>query len=70
MFIKKFKYKDHVTGWELEETEFEEINLLVGASGVGKTKILEAITNLRSLALGRINNKFFGIKGMECCFLN
>ncbi len=34
----------------MEETKFDRFNLLVGASGVGKTRILEAILNLRLIA--------------------
>ncbi|WP_338552042.1 ATP-binding protein [Paenibacillus sp. KS-LC4] len=36
----------------LDQLEFDALTLLVGASGVGKTKILKALTNLKDLALG------------------
>lgn len=42
MFIKRFEYEALRTGWKLERTEFDAFNLLVGNSGVGKTKILRA----------------------------
>ena len=43
MRIKSFKFDDHRADWHLEETKFDAFNLLVGVSGVGKTKILEAL---------------------------
>ncbi len=39
MKIKTFEYRDLDTGWHLNVMDFDQINLLVGASGVGKTKI-------------------------------
>lgn len=53
MFIESLKVSYPSEGWSLEETKFDRFNLLVGASGVGKTKILEAITFLADLALNR-----------------
>lgn len=53
MFIRSFEYEDLRTGWKLERTEFDAFNLLVGNSGVGKTKILRALTSVAGLALGR-----------------
>ena len=50
MFIKSFEYEDLRTGWKLERTEFDAFNLLVGNSGVGKTKILRALTTIAELA--------------------
>ncbi|MBF0175797.1 MAG: hypothetical protein HQL63_02940 [Magnetococcales bacterium] len=37
----------HDGDWHLQETHFGLFNLLVGISGVGKTKILEAIRIIR-----------------------
>jgi predicted ATP-dependent endonuclease of OLD family len=61
MRIEKLYYRNHVTGWELATMEFGDVNLLVGVSGVGKTKILEAIRSLQKIAFGsRWNdNRFF-----------
>lgn len=50
MFIKSFEYEDLRTGWKLERTEFDAFNLLVGNSGVGKTKILRALTEITRFA--------------------
>jgi recombinational DNA repair ATPase RecF len=52
MRIEKLYYRNHVTGWELSTMEFGDVNLLVGVSGVGKTKILEAIRSLQRIAFG------------------
>ncbi len=50
MFIKSFEYEDLRTGWKLERAEFDAFNLLVGNSGVGKTQILRALTNVARMA--------------------
>jgi predicted ATP-dependent endonuclease of OLD family len=52
MRIEKLYYRNHVTGWELATMEFGDVNLLVGVSGVGKTKILEVIRSLQKIAFG------------------
>ena len=46
MKIKTFEYRDLETGWHLNVMDFDQVNLLVGASGVGKTKILRALTSV------------------------
>jgi predicted ATPase len=43
MPITRFKFTDQKENWHLEETCFDNLNLLVGISGVGKTKILKAL---------------------------
>ncbi len=43
MPISKFSFRDRIKKWELNEVSFNDFNLLVGQSGVGKTKILNAI---------------------------
>ena len=53
MQLEKFAYQDKNTGWNLEEVNFEKLTLLVGASGVGKTKILQSILNLKAIAEGK-----------------
>jgi predicted ATP-dependent endonuclease of OLD family len=52
MRIEKLYYRNHVTGWQLDPMEFGDVNLLVGVSGVGKTKILEVIRSLKEIAFG------------------
>lgn len=51
MKIKRFELTDRSTGWHLEETAFDALNLLVGISGVGKTKIVEAIQRVQRFAI-------------------
>ena len=50
MRIKSFRFDDHRTDWHLEETKFDAFNLLVGVSGAGKTKILEALRRVCRIA--------------------
>jgi AAA domain, putative AbiEii toxin, Type IV TA system len=49
--IVSFAYEDLDAGWTLEEVRFDALNLLVGPSGAGKTRILEALLNVRRAAL-------------------
>jgi len=52
MKIISLEFKDDSTNWTLEKIHFGQLNLLVGASGVGKTKILNVIKTLQDLAMG------------------
>jgi predicted ATPase len=52
MKILELAYEDKATGWKLNPVQFSDLNLLVGVSGVGKTKILKAILNIKSIARG------------------
>lgn len=54
MRIKTISFKDYIQNWELQETSFDKLTLLVGASGVGKSRILQVINILKQIALGRI----------------
>jgi ABC-type branched-subunit amino acid transport system ATPase component len=56
MKIKRLEYTDYAKGWRLEPVEFSNLNLLVGISGAGKTKILNAILNLNKAANGESLN--------------
>ena len=39
MKILELEYHDKILDWKLKTSEFSDLNLLVGISGVGKTKI-------------------------------
>ncbi len=54
--ILSFAYKDLDSGWTLEETLFGALNLLVGPSGAGKTRILEALRVVQRAALSGARN--------------
>ena len=49
--IVSLAYEDLDAGWTLEKVRFGALNLLVGPSGAGKTRILEALLNVRRAAL-------------------
>ncbi len=72
MYIKSLIYEDQSTDWKLELMEFKPLTLLVGASGVGKTQILNALLNLKKIANGRSLNglkweiKFVTSIGHDC----
>ncbi len=49
MRITKYEYRDvNPEGWHFSATEFGKINLIVGNSGMGKTRILNTIFNIGS----------------------
>lgn len=52
MRIESLHFKNITEGWELAETTFDDLNLLVGVSGAGKTQTLDAIKTLVWIALG------------------
>jgi predicted ATPase len=47
MSIKRFSFTDHTSGWQLGEVAFGPFNLLVGISGVGKSRILDALSAVK-----------------------
>lgn len=52
MKILEFQYSDKATNWQINPIKFNQLTLLVGASGVGKTRILQAIDVIKNIALG------------------
>lgn len=52
MHIKSFRFRDHVVGWKTETITFDSFNLLVGPSGVGKTRLIDALLSLSAIAKG------------------
>jgi hypothetical protein len=55
MKIHSFAYKNLETTWELRETAFDALNLLVGVSGVGKTQIIEALRTVVRVGVSEYN---------------
>ncbi|MFN5239016.1 MAG: AAA family ATPase [Aphanizomenon sp.] len=56
MKIQSFKFSNNKENWHIEEVKFEDLNLLVGGSGVGKTGILKALNLICDIAKGRNRN--------------
>ncbi|TAE61356.1 MAG: ATP-binding protein [Nostocales cyanobacterium] len=59
MKINQLSYYDSNQKWQFENINFSDFNLLVGVSGVGKSKIINAIINLHKIAEG---NSLNGVK--------
>ena len=53
MKIIKLSFKDRESGWNIKDLYFNSLTLLVGASGVGKTQILHAISSLVRIGGGK-----------------
>ncbi len=54
MKINCFNFKNNIQNWHLEQTYFDNLNLLVGGSGVGKTRILKALYLICNVAQGEV----------------
>lgn len=50
MKIHSVEFKDYTTGQKIEKLGFDNLNLLVGVSGAGKTQILKILLNYISVA--------------------
>lgn len=53
MRIQSFSFTDRETNWHLDAAEFDSLNLLVGISGVGKTRIIESLRTVTAVAIDR-----------------
>ncbi|MCH8535118.1 MAG: ATP-binding protein [Flavobacteriaceae bacterium] len=53
MKIVNLTYQDQALQWSLKNADFNNLTLLVGASGAGKTQILKSILRLKSIANGK-----------------
>lgn len=57
MKIQSLYFKNGHLGWEVKTIAFQNLNLLVGLSGAGKSQIINALWHLRGVALGTpLNN--------------
>lgn len=64
MKIRRLEYYDADSQWKLEPVDFSDnLNLLVGVSGAGKTSILRAIYSLKKIANGE---SFNGVEWSIC----
>ncbi len=52
MRIKRVAFWDNKLEWRFESIDFSNLALLIGVSGVGKTKILKGILSLKEIANG------------------
>lgn len=59
MIIKEFEFKNESSNWRFENIKFHNLTLLVGASGVGKTQILESILKLQAITEGHSINGIY-----------
>lgn len=53
MKILNITYEDKALKWSLKKANFDNLTLLVGASGVGKTQILKSILRIKAIAVGK-----------------
>ena len=53
MKIINLTYEDKALKWSLKSAEFDNLTLLVGASGVGKTQLLKSVMRLKAIADGK-----------------
>jgi hypothetical protein len=51
MKIKSLYFRNGFLGWEVNRIEFQNLNLLVGLSGAGKSQIIHALWLLRGIAV-------------------
>lgn len=56
MKIESLSFCYTKSGWKITDVQLDNLTLLVGASGVGKTRILECVIHLRDTALDRIQD--------------
>lgn len=72
MRITRFEYESTQKKWKLAPVQFSDLTLLVGLSGVGKTRILRAIASLVDVADGKSppgckwSISFFDDDGRSC----
>lgn len=63
MRLVSIEFSDPKAGWRLRKTHFfPDVTLLVGLSGVGKTRILDSIQKLVHISQGRASIQYFGLK--------
>ena len=58
MRINSVEFHNLKTGWHLVSSKLDVFNLLVGISGVGKTKIVQALCDLAIIATGATDTAY------------
>lgn len=53
MKLRKLSFAEQCQGWSIEDFAFENLTLLVGASGTGKSQTLHAIATIAEIASGK-----------------
>lgn len=53
MKIHSLYFSNTNSGWEVREVQFDQLNLIVGVSGSGKSQMLNALWLIRGIALGK-----------------
>jgi predicted ATPase len=56
MIVQELVFEDKINKWSIGPITFGRLTLLVGASGVGKTRILKALRLLKSISNGKSLN--------------
>lgn len=59
MPIVDFEFEDQFQQWRVERFELSDFNLLVGRSGVGKTRVLRALQAVSAMAIGSQKTKLY-----------
>lgn len=59
MKILSYSYRDYPVGWNIPTTKFNDLNLIVGISGAGKTRLLNTISNIKRIIIEGFNNTSF-----------
>lgn len=54
MKIHDFSFSSNGQNWRIENVKFDDLNLLVGGSGVGKTRIVSALHLIADIARGKL----------------
>lgn len=72
MRIKRFEFESTQSRWRLSPVSFSDLTLLVGLSGVGKTRILKSINSLVGVSEGKSRSgikwsiDFLDDEGRDC----
>jgi len=61
MKILSYSYSDYpINGWKVPIIDFNNLNLIVGISGAGKTKLMDSIINIKNVVNNGFSNSTIG----------